>query len=130
MADDFNVNPVVPNPLTFVYTPPSTPSTVKPTNTTEVQAVVSANPAVIISGQYVMTVSASAISPAQAIVNGLVVKSLATNTGKIYVGPAGVSAATGYLLMPGEAISYATASASDIYAIGTVAGDVLHFTGN
>ena len=87
------------------------------------------NPATINSGQQAATVSAVAL-PAQALVNGYVLKAMTGNTGILYIGPAGVTAATGYPLAVGEAISYAVTNASAIYFLGTVAGDKLAFTGN
>jgi hypothetical protein len=88
-----------------------------------------ANPSSIYSNQQAATLSATAL-PSQALVNGIVLTALATNTGTIYVGPAGVTSATGYPLAAGQSISYAVANLSAISIVGTNTTDKLAFTGN
>lgn len=75
------------------------------------------------------TLSAAPL-PALFPANGVVLKADASNSGTIYVGPAGVTTTTGYPLKPGEAISYGVGNLSSIYMIGTNTTDILHFTGN
>jgi hypothetical protein len=75
------------------------------------------------------TLSAVAL-PVAYTSNGVVLKADYANTGTIYIGPAGVTTATGYPLKAGEAISYGIGNLSAIYMIGTNTTDTLHFTGN
>lgn len=100
-----------------------------PIDTSTPVPTVDANPTTIASGQQTATASAVAL-PAQALVNGVVLKSLSTNTGTVYVGPSGVTAATGYPLGPGEAISYAVTDRSAVFIIGSNITDIVAFTGN
>ena len=78
-------------------------------------------PAAVIAGQQTATASAAAL-PSNALQVGVVMK--------IYVGPSGVTAASGYPLTAGEAISYAVSNTNVIYIIGSNTTDVLAFTGN
>jgi hypothetical protein len=87
----------------------------------------------IYSDQQVVTASAAALT-AQALVNGLTLRAKATNTGSVFVGPAGVNATdtgsgNGFALLPGAAISLAVSNASAVYIIGT-ASDIVYVIGN
>ncbi|KAF3997542.1 hypothetical protein [Glaciimonas immobilis] len=93
----------------------------------EVTAMASSNPSAILAGQQVGTAAAVSL-PANPIVNGIVITALPANTGTIYVGPAGVTAANGYPLVAGQSISYGVTNASAIFIIGAV-GSVA-WTGN
>lgn len=90
---------------------------------------VAANPSMIVAGQQTAGLSAVAL-PAQAIVNGVVLKAPASNAAAIYVGPSGVTSSTGFPLNPGESISYAVTNLSAIFLIGSNATDLLAYTGN
>jgi hypothetical protein len=69
--------------------------------------------------------------PFQALVNGIVITALPSNAGTAYIGPPGVTTqSTGYPLFPGQSISYACTNLNLIYAIISVVGDKLAFTGN
>ena len=86
-------------------------------------------PAVIYSGQQATTTSAAAL-PSQALANGYVITALPANTGTVYIGPAGVTASTGYPLVAGQSISYQVTNASAIYIVDATSGDKIAFTGN
>jgi len=92
-------------------------------------------PAAPFTGQVVIAVTGTAVAlPAQALLNGVVIKAKNTNIGNGFVGGASVAttdtgAGNGYRIMPGEAWSGAVANASSIYVNGT-AGDVYYYTGN
>lgn len=88
-----------------------------------------ANPATVYSGKQTCTTGAVAL-PSQALVNGIVIQSTTTNTGTAYTGPAGVTTATGYSLVPGQAISYGVSNLSAVYLICSNATDTVTFTGN
>jgi hypothetical protein len=87
------------------------------------------NPSAIYSGQQTCNITVAAL-PAQALVNGVVVKALKTNTATVYLGGSAVTTSTGYPLAAGEAISYAVANLSDVYLICQNATDVVAITGN
>jgi hypothetical protein len=92
------------------------------------------NPATIVTGQAALAANTRAQLPANALVNGLIVKSSPNNTASVLIGGVGVTTAAdgtgnGYILSPGEAASFGVANASAIYAISTAAA-VLSFQGN
>lgn len=86
-------------------------------------------PAAPVTGQQVLTTAAVAL-PASVLSNGITVTALSTNTGTVYVGAAGVTAATGYPLSAGQSFSFAVANASGISILGTNATDRVAFAGN
>ena len=92
-------------------------------------ATIPSNPATAYSGQQTLTLSAAAL-PSQALVNGIVLTAKTSNTGTVYVGPAGVTTATGYPLIGGQSISYGVTNLNALYVIGTNTSDVVTFTGN
>jgi len=53
----------------------------------------------------------------------VVIKALAANTGKIYVGDSTVSSTTGFILDAGETISFDIDNLSDIYIDSSVNGE-------
>jgi hypothetical protein len=87
------------------------------------------NPSTIYSVQQIMT-NAAVPMVAQPLVNGIVLTARGSNVGRVFVGPAGVTSATGYGLNPGQSISYAVTDASAIYLLGIDAGDVIEASGN
>ena len=90
--------------------------------------VTSTNPSVIISGQQAVTGSAVALA-SHALVNGIVVTALVTNANPVYVGPSGVTSGSGYVLVPGQSISYGVTNSNHVYILGT-SGDNVTYTGN
>lgn len=87
----------------------------------------------VYADQQVVTASAVALT-AQALTNGLTLRAKATNTGTVFVGPAGVNATdtgsgNGFALLPGAAISLSVSNASSVFIIGT-ASDVVYVIGN
>ena len=89
----------------------------------------SANPATIIAGRQLTTTGAVALA-SNALVNGVIIKALTTNVATLYLGPSGVTTATGYPLAPGEAISYGATNLNAIFLIGANTTDSVAFTGN
>ena len=89
----------------------------------------SANPATIIAGRQLTTTGAVALA-SNALVNGVIIKALTTNVATLYLGPSGVTTATGYPLAPGEAISYGATNLNAIFLIGANLTDSVAFTGN
>lgn len=88
------------------------------------------NPATILSGQKTVTASASALA-SNALTNGVVVKADPNNGAAIYIGPSGVTTATGYKLNPGDAISFAVTNTSALFIISVASTtDTISFTGN
>ena len=91
-------------------------------------------PASIITTQYKITATATAVG-AGVLSNGVIIKARSTNAGTVFIGSSSSLTTTsdgtgnGYTLAPGEAISYATANLSAIFAVGT-ANDVIYITGN
>lgn len=87
------------------------------------------NPATIYSNQQTCTASAVAL-PSQALTNGVAIKALKTNTGTAYLGPSGVTTATGFPILAGDSISYAVTNLSAVFLICSGTTDVVAFTGN
>ncbi len=106
-----------------------------PGNYAPAVAAYSPTPSSPFTGQLKIATSGLAVAlPAQALVNGIVVKAKSTNAGNGFVGGPAVTTTddgtgNGYRLTPGEAWSGAIANASAIYVNGT-AGDVYYYTGN
>ncbi|WP_420104162.1 hypothetical protein [Bosea sp. (in: a-proteobacteria)] len=93
-------------------------------------------PSTVIAGQgRIATASTAVCLPSAALQNGIVVKALAGNVGSLTVGPSGVTTATdgtgnGYVLAPGEAMSFAVSNASLVCFNGTGVGDGVSYAGN
>jgi hypothetical protein len=92
---------------------------------------VTSNP--IVQIRQTATTSSAVALPSNVLTNGLVCTIPTTNTGVIYIGPAGVTTSTGYGL--GSAIgqygiSYGVANSNQVYIIGTNTSDVMQCTGN
>jgi len=97
----------------------------------------SANPLPIIfacttfGGQGKVAIGLAAVQlTAQAATRGVIVKSLAGNTGKIYLGnAAGVLTTTGFELSPGDSISLPLTNANLVYAISDTAAQTVCWIG-
>jgi len=74
-------------------------------------------PTAIYNGQKTVATagSAEALASSQAIVSGVTVKALATNTGIVYVGNAAVAAANGLELAAGESVFIEVANLATVY---------------
>ncbi len=93
-------------------------------------------PSIVVAGQVVIATTGMPVQlPSAALQNGIVVKSLTTNsTASQTIGGAGLTNAVdgtgnGYVMLPGEAAAFAVANANLIYVNGT-AGDVFTYQGN
>lgn len=86
-------------------------------------------PATVYSGQRTLTTTAAAL-PSQVLSVGIVITAQPANTGTVYVGPTGVTSATGYPLVAGQSISYSVSNLSAVFVIGTNTSDTIAFTGN
>lgn len=63
--------------------------------------------------------------------NGVTIKSMAANTGKIYIGRSnGVLTTTGYELSPGQSITVSVVDASTLWAISDTAAQNVCLLGN
>ena len=87
-------------------------------------------PAVIYSGQQTSTGVAVAIAASTPLVEGVIVQALSLNVDSVYVGPAGVTSATGFELQPGQAMSYAVDNLDLIYVISVNSGDGVCYGGS
>jgi hypothetical protein len=83
--------------------------------------------ATVFSGQQTVTESAVALSshPARAVT----IKSANTNTVPIYVGPVGVSDATGYEMDPGDILTLPVNNSNLIYVISGSTAQVISYVG-
>lgn len=73
----------------------------------------------VYTGQQTAGTAATALTgTSTALVNGIIVKALTTNTATLYVGAAGVSSSTGFPLSPGESTSIAVSNLNLVYVIG------------
>lgn len=88
------------------------------------------NPATITARRQPVTASAVQLA-SQALANGLVLKAGSANTGTVYVGGSDLTAANGYPLAPGEAISFGVTNANAVYVmVSVLASDTVAWTGN
>lgn len=81
----------------------------------------------IYSGQKAVTGSAAAISTTQAITQGVTVEALSTNTISVFVGPSGVSDATGIELPPGASITLPVNNIDLVYVIASTTGATVSY---
>ena len=92
-------------------------------------------PAAIYSNQALIATPGTAVQlPSQTFQNGVVITALPTNTGNMTIGGSSVTSVTngtgnGYVLTPGQSISYAISNLNLIYINGT-AGNGVSWTGN
>lgn len=99
------------------------------------ETVATLTPGSVVTGQKKVAVTGTAVQlSAGALVNGVVIKALSTNAAAIVVGGLGVTNVTdgtgvGYVLLPGEAVSFAVSDVSVLYINGT-AGDGVCAAGN
>lgn len=63
------------------------------------------------------------------LVRGVNVKSIAGNSGKIYVGGSGVTVANGYELSAGQSVLVAAANITQVYVISDTAAQTVCFIG-
>ncbi|PPQ28942.1 hypothetical protein CCR94_16255 [Rhodoblastus sphagnicola] len=88
------------------------------------------NPATIFANRQIATATPAAL-PSQAMVNGVVIQALSSNSAAVLVGPcATLSASTGFGLAPGQAAAYGATNLSSICIMGTVTTDAVQYTGN
>lgn len=94
------------------------------------------NPSTFVTGQLIIVTTGTQVcAPSAALQNGLIVKSLPSNSSnKQTIGPTGVTnvvngSGNGYVLSPGEAGSVGIANASSVCVNGTV-GDIFTYIGN
>lgn len=95
------------------------------------------NPNTVKTGQKLIAVLNTAIAisgTSQTLTNGVVAKALASNTNNITVGGSGINSltdgtGTGYILAPGEAISFGVTNVNLVFINGN-AGDGITWAGN
>lgn len=94
------------------------------------------NPGGTVVGQSKVAVANTAVQlPSNTLVNGVVVKASASNTGTIFVGGSGVTTTddgtgNGYKLAAGEAISFAVTNSNAVYINSSTVGSFVYFSGN
>jgi hypothetical protein len=77
-------------------------------------------PSTIVSGQYTVTTTATAITSVT-INKQITLYAPATNTGTaVYIGPSGITASTGFPLPPGASYTYTVSNANSIYILGLI----------
>jgi hypothetical protein len=87
------------------------------------------NPSAPFTGQQTASTAAAAL-PNHALVNGIAIQALQTNTGVVFVGAAGVTASTGYPLSAGQQVSFGVTNAAAVFVLGQNASDVVAFAGS
>lgn len=81
--------------------------------------------------QTVGTSQVQITASSNALINGMIVKALSTNSAAIYVGKTGVTTGTGDVLEPGEARGYAVNNTNLLYIISVASTtDKVSFSGN
>src|ERR1035437_2535893 len=89
-----------------------------------------------IANQVKLTAAGTAQAlPSVALVNGVIITALTTNTGTITVGPSGINNTllgngNGYPLQAGQSITVSASQLSTIYINGNVTGDAIAYLGN
>lgn len=80
---------------------------------------------------YSVTVSAAQImatTPATPARHGVLVQSIASNVGNVYIGGSGVTTSNGIELIPGASIVYPVTDPSTIFAISAAGGQSLRIS--
>jgi hypothetical protein len=67
------------------------------------------------------------LASSQALKSGVIIKAHSTNTGTIYVGPEGVTAATGFRLSAGESVFVEVDNLADVWLDCSVSGEGVSF---
>jgi hypothetical protein len=100
------------------------------------QPIATACPSAPIAKQYLITATAASVTGGVStpLVNGVVIKAKASNSGPVCIGASGVTSAvngsgTGYILEAGDSVFIAVLDLAALYAIGT-AGDIISVLGN
>lgn len=88
-------------------------------------------PGVLYSGVKTVTTPGTevALAASQALLSGVTLKATATNTGAIFVGPNGVSSATGFPLLAGEILFVETSNLANVYIDAEVGGEGVAYLG-
>ena len=82
-------------------------------------------PTTVLSGQFILVLAASPLVAVATPVKSVTIENLSTNA-VVWVGPAGVTAGTGYGLRPGATVSMDIDDLNKVYVIGTV-GNVVSY---
>lgn len=82
-------------------------------------------PTIVLSGQFILVVADSALIAVATPIKSVTIENVSTNA-VVWVGPAGVTALTGYGLRPGATVSMDIDDLNKVYVIGTV-GNVVSF---
>jgi len=88
-----------------------------------------ANPALIYSGQQTLSTSAAAL-PNYALKQTLTITAGSSNTGKVFIGPSGVTSSTGYVLSAGGSVSLTVSNSNVIYVLGANTSDTISWIAN
>ena len=89
-------------------------------------------PTVLYDGNKTVTTAttAEALAGSQALLSGVRVKALSTNTGLVYVGDSSVAAANGYQLASGESVFLEIANLATVYVDAAENGEGVSFVGS
>lgn len=82
----------------------------------------------LLTGQQAVTTAAAALNNAVGL-SSLTVQALSTNTIPVYIGPPGVTTATGYQLVPGASITLSLPAANSAFAVATATGASVSYLG-
>lgn len=82
-------------------------------------------PTTVYSGQVTIAAVAQPLSAISVTIKSVTIENVSTNA-VVYVGGAGVTAATGYALRPGTTVSMDIDDLNVVYVIGT-AGDIISY---
>lgn len=86
-------------------------------------------PATVVAGQKAVTGTAAAL-PSGALVNGVIVTGLSTNTISVFIGPAGVTTSTGAEIQSGAALSAAVSNLDGLYVVASTTGATVTWLGS
>ena len=84
-----------------------------------------ATPTTVLSGQFILVLAASPLVAVATPIKSVTIENLSTNA-VVWVGPAGITALTGYGLRPGATVSMDIDDLNKVYVIGTVGNTVTY----
>lgn len=82
-------------------------------------------PSSVLSGQFTLVAAASPLVAVATPIKSVTIENVSTNA-VVWVGPAGVTALTGYGLRPGATVSMDIDDLNKVYVVGTV-GNVISY---
>jgi hypothetical protein len=87
------------------------------------------NTTAVVTGQQTGTTTATALA-SHALNTGVTISALSSNSGVVYVGPAGITSSTGFPLTAGASVTLNVPNTNLIYVLAATGSPVVSFIGS